>query len=144
MGFLSKIFGGGKEYPLLDPASAGAGRIEKFRPQLEAFVNKIDDRLEIVPYNDAVYVFIGKPPGMFGIAWFLLGDPSEHNLKTLMQKKGLPQRKINVLTEKLRTAYAENEQEPRHSATVGSKKVIVTPSDAFSEKVHHILHFLDE
>ncbi|HWR57325.1 MAG TPA: hypothetical protein VN328_00430, partial [Thermodesulfovibrionales bacterium] len=84
MGFLSKLFGGGQpQHPALDPSSAAAQQIEKFRPQMETLVKKIDDRFEAVPSQKAMYVFLGMPPGMFGIAWFLEGDSEEHNMKKL-------------------------------------------------------------
>ena len=145
MGLFGKLFGGGeKEYPALDPASAGAQALEKFRPQLETLVKKINDRYEAVPAQNALYVFLGSPPGMFGIAWFLEGDAEEHNLKKLMQKKALSQKKIDGLMQKLRTAYSDRESEPRYSAEVGGKKVIVTPSDGFATSLYNILHFMDE
>jgi hypothetical protein len=146
MGLFGKLFGGGekKEYPPLDPASAAAQCINKFRPQLEALVKKVDDRYEAVPTQDAIYVFLGSPPGMFGIAWFIEGDAEEHNFKKLIQKKGLSQKKIDVMMNKLRAAYTERQSEPRNAAEVAGKKMIVVPSEAFGSSLHTILHFMDE
>jgi len=145
MGFLGKLFGGGeKEYMALDPSSAGAQYLEKFRPQLEALVKKIDDRYEAVPSQNAVFVFLGKPPGMFGVAWFLEGDAEEHNLKKLIAKKGLSQRKTDMLLNKLRAIYAGKENEPRFSSEVAGKKVIVIPSDSFADGLYNVLHVMDE
>ncbi|MCL4476625.1 MAG: hypothetical protein M1508_10435 [Nitrospirae bacterium] len=145
MGLFGKLFGGGeKEYPALDPGSAGAQCLEKFRPQLEALVKKINDRYEAVPGQGAIYVFLGNPPGMFGIAWFVEGDVEEHNFKKLIQKKSLSQKKTDVLMQKLRTAYTEKEIEPRYSVQVAGKKVIVVPSDSFAASLYNILHFMDE
>lgn len=145
MGLFGKLFGGGeKEYPTLDPASTGAQCLERFHPQLEALVKKINDRYEAVPAQNAVYVFLGNPPGMFGIAWFLEGDAEEHNFKKLIQKKGPSQKKTDVLMQKLRTAYTEREGEPRYAAQVAGKKMIVVPSDGFAGSLHTILHFMDE
>jgi hypothetical protein len=146
MGLFGKLFGGGekKEYPPLDAASAAAQCLDKFRPQLEGLVKKVDDRYEAVPVQNAVYVFLGNPPGMFGIAWFIEGDAEEHNFKKLIQKKGLSQKKTDALMQKLRTAYTEKENEPRYAAQVAGKKVIVTPSESFGASLHSILHFMDE
>lgn len=146
MGLFGKLFGGGekKEYPPLDPASAAAQCLDKFRPQLEALVKKVDDKYEAVPGQNAIYVFLGSPPGMFGIAWFIEGDAEEHNFKKLIQKKGLSQKKIDVLMNKLRAAYTENEGEPRYAAQVAGKKVLVVPSDGFAGSLHTSLHFMDE
>lgn len=145
MGFFGKLFGGGKvEYPPLDPASAGAQTIEKFRSRLEALVQKINDRYEVVPAQSALYVFIGKPPGMFGVAWFLEGDADEHNLKKLISKKGLSQKKIDALMQKMRTAYTEAENEPRYALAVGGKDLVVTSSERLAGNLHAILHVMDE
>jgi hypothetical protein len=145
MGLFSKLFGSAeKEYPALDPASAGAQCIDNFRPQIETLVKKINDRYEAVPAKNAVFIFLGNPPGMFGIAWFLEGDTTEHNLKTLMSKKGLSQRKIDNLMQKLRGAYSERENEVRYSFAIGDKKLVVTPSESFGEALYSILHVMDE
>lgn len=145
MGLFSKLFGGGEpELPALDPASAAAKQLETFKPQVQALVQKIDDRYEAVPSDKALYVFLGKPPGMFGIVWFLGGDSEEHNLKKLMAKKGLSQRKIDNLMQKVRDAYTAEAGTSRYVADVGGKKVIVTPSNGFADKLYSILHMMDE
>lgn len=145
MGLLSKVFRGKEaEYPALDSASAGAQRIEKFRPQLESLVKKINDKYEAVPADNALYVFLGNPPGMFGIVWFLEGNTEEHNLKKLMSKKGLSQKKVDAIMQKLRTAYTEAESEARCSTQIAGKKVIVVPSDSFAGRLYTILHVMDE
>jgi inhibitor of KinA sporulation pathway (predicted exonuclease) len=145
MGLFGKLFGGGeKEYPALDPASTEARCIEKFRPQLEALVKKVNDRYEAVPGVNAVYVFLGSPPGMFGVAWFLDGDAEEHNLKKLIQKRALSPKKSDALMQKLRAAYSERENEPRYSIQVAGKKMVVAASESFAGALHSILHFMDE
>lgn len=146
MGFFSKLFGGGgdKEYPALDTASAAAQAVEKFRPQLEALINKIDDKYEVVPSGKALYTFLGNPPGMFGMVWFLEGDAEEHNMKKLMTQKGFGQKKIDSIMIKLRTAYTEAEAEARFSTQAAGKKIVVIPSEVLSEKLYRILHTMDE
>lgn len=145
MGIFGKLFGGGEpELPALDPASAGAQNLEKFKPQITELVGKINDRYEVVPSGNAAYVFLGKPPGMFGLAWFLEGDKEEHNFKKLMAKRGLPQRKMDNMLNKVRAAYTEAEAVPRVSTQIGGRKVIVLASDSLADKLHTILHSLDE
>ncbi len=147
MGFFSKLFGGKEEaaaLPALDPASAGAQRITKFSAQFTALAQKIDDRFELVPSEKVLYVFLGKPPGMFGIAWFAEGDSTEHNLKTLMSKKGLSQRKIDNIMSKLRAAYTDMDKEPRYGFEIAGKKTIVVTNDAFAQTLYNILHIMDE
>lgn len=144
MGIFGKLFGGGKEYPAIDPASAGAQIIEKFRPQFESLVKKINDKYEAVPSQNALYVFLGNPPGMFGIVWFMEGDAEEHNLKKLMSRKGLTQKRIDAIVQKLGEAYRATENEPRLATTISGKQVIVTPSDSFADRLYTILHVMDE
>jgi len=145
MGLFSKLFGGKEAaYPALDPASAGAQRIENFRLQLESLIKKVNDRYEAVPAQNALYVFLGSPPDMFGIVWFLEGDAEEHNLKKLMAKKGLSMKKGEGIMQKLRTAYTEVENEARYSTLAAGKQVIIVPSDSFADKLYTILHVMDE
>src|SRR5918996_2474205 len=126
MGLLGKLFGSDKPPPSLDRASRGAARIEQNRTVLEAFARKIHDKLELVPGERAVYIFIGHPPDRFGIAWF--AGPEEHNLKRLMADKKLSQQRINTLSEELRAAYQRAAGDPRYGYTLAGKQVLVTPS----------------
>lgn len=145
MGFFSKLFGGEKkEYPALDPASSASQAINKFLPQLEALIRKIDDNYEVVPSDKALYVFLGNPPGMFGVVWFIEGDAEEHNMKKLMTQKGFGQKKIDSIMIKLRTAYTESETEPRYAVQAGGKKLLVISSQTLADKMYKILHTMDE
>ena len=137
MGFLSGILGH-KELPPLDPQSSAARRIEQNRATVEQFAGKVKDKLELVPTADAIYVFIGKPPGTFGIAWLENGE--EHNLKTMMQKQGLSQQTVAGISEALRTAYENHQSESRYQTTLAGKTVTVTPSEGLAAQVRRIIH----
>ena len=139
MGFFSNLFGGEKEYPVLEPSSAAAQRLSRFNSEIETFVNKVSDKFELVPAEDTLYIFIGNPPGMFGMAWFIVGEVKEHNFKTLMKDKGLSQRKMQTLSDDLREAYTRSESSERFSVTIGGKKIKVTPSEVLAEEVHQII-----
>jgi hypothetical protein len=141
MGLLGKLFGKEQELPQLDPSSVAAKRLEKAKTELEAFVSKMHDRLELIPGDNAVYVFIGKPPGMFGMAWF--HDGKEHNFKTLMKDKGLSQKRVQKMSASLGEAYEKCVEEPKFSATIAGKKVIVHPSEALLKDVMKIIHELE-
>lgn len=143
MGFLSKLFGGGGvEYPPLEPSHPANTRIDKFKTDLSKFVNNVDDNLEIIPSADAMYIFIGKPPGMFGIAW--LQDGREHNFKTLMKEKGFSQARIQVLSDKLREAYERNMEADRFSTTVAGRKITVTPSEKLEKELIDLIHKVED
>jgi hypothetical protein len=138
MGSLSGILGGHKELPPLDPQSISARRLEQNRATVETFAGKVKDRLEFVPAADAIYVFVGKPPGTFGIAWLENGE--EHNLKTMMQKQSLTPQSVASISEALRSAYESYQQDARYQTTIGGKAVTVTPSDGLAAQLRRINH----
>jgi hypothetical protein len=139
MSLLGKLFGGEKEERLpLDPSSTAAARLERHRRTIEEFARKVHDKLELVPGERAVYVFIGKPPDMFGIAWLESGE--EHNFKRLMKDKGLSQAQVQIRSDELRAAYVRSKDEPRYTAEFGGKHVLVTPSPALERDVVEIIH----
>jgi hypothetical protein len=141
MGLLGKLFGKKEEIPPLDPSSPAAQRLGKFKTELEAFVAKMHDRLEFLPADEAVYCFIGKPPAMFGMAWF--HDGKEHNMKTLAKDKGLSNKKLQNMSLKLGEAYQKHMEEPKFVFTIASKEVIVHPSDGLRKDVVEIIHLLE-
>jgi hypothetical protein len=139
MGFLGKLFGSEPEHPPLDPSSTAAARIEQSRAALEAFASKIHDKLQVVPGERAVYVFIGRPPEAFGVVWFEK-DGEEHNFKTMMKNRGIDQKQVGVIAEHLRQAYIKHQDEPRFATTIGQKKAVVIPSPALEKDVAAVIH----
>ena len=137
MGFLGNLFGGEKEHPALDPASDAARRLQKDRELLEGFAKRVQDKLEVVPADRGLYVFVGKPPGSFGIVWF--HDGVESNFKKAMQEHGLSAGKVQTLSDALRSAYVQHKAEPRFGWTLAGRPVLVTPSPAFAQDVQKII-----
>jgi hypothetical protein len=132
MGFLTGILGH-RNHPPLDPGTAAAGRLEEQRQPLEQLVTKVEARLELVPASDAIYVFLGKPPGTFGLAW--LKDGAEHNLKALMQQRRLTPTEVRAVSDSLLRVYDAHRDAERYQTTIAGKKVTVTPSEAFAADV---------
>ena len=64
MGLLGNLFGSKINYPAIDPNSDAAMRIAEVENELEELADKVSDRLEVVPSENAAYIFIGKPPGV--------------------------------------------------------------------------------
>ncbi len=141
MGFFDTLLGKEKALPALDPQSAAARRLEPFRPELERFLGRVNDRLELVPAASSLYAFIGKPPGHFGMVWWQ--DGAEHSFKSLMQEHGLTQLRIQKLSDELREAYKRHAGEERFSATVAGKSVTVTPSDTLAADVERMIRAVD-
>ena len=85
MGFIGKLFGGGKKYPTLAPDTSAAKNLESMRDTLEKLTEKVNDPMEVIPADDSAFVFIGNPPKNFGMAWVEEGEV--HNFKTLSDKR---------------------------------------------------------
>lgn len=138
MGLLGNLFGGEKQqHPALEPSNPVMPRLEKSRETLEGFAKRVNDKLEIVPGERGLYVFVGKPPKTFGIVWFHEGV--ESNFKILMKEHGLSPQKVQLLSDELREAYSRNQNEPRYEYTLAGRKVLVTPSKSLEQDVAAII-----
>ncbi|MBE0596064.1 MAG: hypothetical protein IH614_02200 [Desulfuromonadales bacterium] len=137
MGFLETLFGPKKVYPPLDPANPAAGHLANMHEQLEEISQKAKQPLEVIPGEGGGYVFIGKPPRNFGIAW--VEDGAVVSFKTLTEERGVKPAQLQTLVEKLRTTYGANQDSPRFVAKVGDQEVIVTPSEKFREQVSEVI-----
>jgi hypothetical protein len=138
MGLLDKLFGGGgEEYPPLDPSSAAAARIEAQRPALEEMASRVRDRLELVPAEQMILVFVGHPPERFGVAWFTKGE--EHNFKRLLSEKGMTQLDLQRISDLLRVAYEKHQNEPRFTVVLAGRKLTVNPAAALATDVAGVI-----
>jgi hypothetical protein len=137
MGLLAGLFGGAKEYPALDRSSPALERIERDRAMLEGFAKRVQDKLEVVPGERGLYIFVGKPPKTFGIVWF--HDGVERNFKLLMKEKGLSAASVQTLSDQLREAYTRTQNEPRYAYDLAGRKVVVTPSAELQRDVAQII-----
>jgi hypothetical protein len=138
MGLLGKLFGGEPERPPLDPTSPTASRLEKDKAAIEGLARKTQDKLEVVPGEKGLWVFVGKPPSAFGLVWFQ--DGKESNLKLLMKEKGLSAAKVQTISDHLRDAYVRHKDVPRYGWNVAGRQVVVTPSAPLEQDVVRIIH----
>ena len=136
MGLFSK-FGGQKDYPSLGPGTEAAERLAKIQSSLETLVNEIPDKLEVVPAEDTAFVFIGKPPKKFGIAW--IEDGEVMNLQALAQKTGVSPAVLQSISENLRKAYEKNLDAERYKTEICGKSVVVTPCEDLKREVENII-----
>ena len=127
MSILGKFLGGKRDYPLLDSSTPAAKQLESLRPPLEKLANETKDPLEVVPAEDSVYIFLGKPPKKFGIAWIEDGEKIV-NFKSLVDEKGLTQDNLQRLSEELRNAYIAHQDKPRYMTRISDREVVVIPS----------------
>jgi len=137
MGLLDKLFGGGNDYPPLPENGLAMSRIDGIHNELENLTHKVRDHLEIVPAEHAAYVFLGKPPKRFGIAW--IHDGKVTSLKEMIDDNHLTPGMVEQLIEELREAYTHAMDAPRYCAHIGDKEVVVIPSEGLESEVHEIL-----
>jgi hypothetical protein len=137
MGMLDTLFRKKINCPPLDPTSVAAVRIAARSAELEPLVRKIHVRLELVPAADTVYVFLDKPPGAFGLAWFENGR--EVNFTTLKVDQGVSQGRIQILSKQLAAAYKKSAGAERFALTIAGREVMVTSSDALAAAIRQAI-----
>ena len=112
-------------------------RLAEVEDQLGELAGQVNDPLEVVPTEHAAYVFIGKPPKRFGLAW--IHDGKISGLNTLVEEHGLKPLEVEKLLDQLRGAYERNANVSRFCATVQDRDVVVTPSPKLEKEVHEII-----
>jgi len=137
MSLLGKLFSSKPDFPVIDPASTAALRIAEVKTQLGELAGQTKDPLEVVPAEHAAYVFIGKPPKRFGLAW--IHDGKISGLNTLVEEHDLKPLEVERVVDKLRDAYERNADVSRFCTTVQDRDVVVTPSAQLEAEVHEII-----
>jgi len=138
MGLFGSLFSGQTpDYPELDGASRAGRKVAEVEQELQELMHKVSQPLEVVPSDHAAYVFIGKPPKKFGLAW--IHDGKVSGLNTLVEEHGLKPDEVADVVEELRNAYERNQGVNRYTATVQDVDVVVTPSNRLEQEVHQII-----
>ena len=137
MGFLSKIFSGTPDYPQLQPDTTAAQQLKTVRANLEELAREVKEPMEVVPGDSTAYVFIGKPPKRFGMAW--IEDDQIKSFKSVVAEQNVSQQMLNKVSDDLRKAYKRHEDVTRYQTKVGDREIVVTPSAALKDEVHTIL-----
>lgn len=137
MGLLDKLFGSKKDYPPLPQDNPVRARLDEVRGPLEDLAHRVSDPLEVVPAEHEAFVFLGKPPKNFGIAW--LHDGKVSGLKELAADHKLPQPAVVKMIDKLGKAYEHASETPRFSTEVGGRQAVVIASDGLAQEVRQII-----
>jgi hypothetical protein len=137
MGLLGKLFSSKPDFPAIDPASAAAARVAKFEQELHDLAETVKQPLEVIPAQSAAYVFIGKPPKKFGLAW-IDGDKVK-GLNTLVEEHGMKPAEVARVVDQLRDVYERHSDADRFTATVKDVDIVVTPSSRFEDEVHKVI-----
>ena len=138
MGILGKFFGVKPDYPRLDASNPATKYIESVRSPLKKLADEVNDSLEVVPAEDSVYIFVGKPPKKFGIVWIEDGDKIV-NFKSLVDEKGLTEDSLQNLSEKLRKAYIAHQDKPRYVTRISDREVVVIPSTSLLNNLKSVV-----
>ena len=138
MGILGKFFDGKHDYPPLDSSTPAAKQLESVRLPLEKLANETKDPLEVVPAEDSVYIFLGKPPKKFGIAWIEDGDKIV-NFKSLVEEKGISETSLNHLSQELRKIYIAHQDKPRYTTKISNREVVVIPSESLLNNLKSVV-----
>lgn len=137
MGLLDKLFGNKVDYPPLSGDSELLMQQDEIKAPLEELARKVSDHLEVVPAENEAFVFLGKPPKNFGIAW--IHDGKVSGLKEIAETHNLSQIEVGKLIVRLGEAYQHASEEQRFSTEIGGKQMVVIPSKGLEQEVHRIL-----
>lgn len=137
MGLLDKIFGSKVNYPPLPAGNDALVKLDEVKAPLEELAHKVSDHLEVVPAEHEAFVFLGKPPEAFGIAW--IHDGKVTSLKDMAKEHQLSAVQVGELIVQLGQAYKHASDAPRYSAEFGGKQMVVIPSKGLGQEVHQIM-----
>lgn len=137
MGLLGDLFSSKPDFPAIDPNSTAAERVAKVEQELHDLAAKLKQPLEVVPAERAAYVFIGKPPKKFGLAW--IHDGKVSGLNTLVEEHGLKPSEVADVAAQLREVYERNQDVQRYAAKVQDVDVVVAPSRQLEKEVHDVI-----
>lgn len=143
MGLLDKLFGSRTpDYPPIDPQSPPAEHLAAVEDKLGELAGQVKDAMEVVPSERGAYVFLGKPPKRFGLAWIHDGEIS--GLAHLVKDHGLKPTEVGGVLDSLRRAYERSAEARRYTADVHGRTVVVTPSEQLEAEVHGIIEAILE
>ncbi|MBT9463167.1 hypothetical protein [Hydrogenophaga sp.] len=137
MRLFDKLFGHKVEYPPLPMDSEAIGKLDEIKAPLEELAHKVSGHLEVVPAEHEAFVFLGKPPASFGIAW--IHDGKVSSLNDMAKEHHLTQVEVGELIFRLGEAYQHASETPRYSAKFGGKQMVVIPSQGLEQEVHQIM-----
>ncbi len=133
MGFFTKK----PQHPDLAEDSMAAERIAAISANLEKLARDVRDPMEVVPTDDGAYVFIGKPPKKFGVAWIEGGEIK--SFKTLMEEHGMSSQEVVKISDKLRDIYVRHHDCEHYCAKIADRDIVVTPSEPLENEVREVL-----
>ncbi|WP_428605123.1 hypothetical protein [Sedimenticola sp.] len=136
MGMLDKWFGSKHAYPPLEAGSDAQHYLDDISDELKGLARQVRGPLEVIPSDHEAFVFIGKPPQQFGIAWIHDGEVT--SFQKLVEEWHLSNEQRKAFIHELQDAYEHAEGVRRYSARIGGRKITVTPSPLLERAVHEV------
>ena len=137
MGMLDRLFGRKPDYPRLPTDSPDRAHLETVRAPLDDLAHRVTDPMEVVAADDEAFVFLGKPPKRFGIAW--LHDGKVVGVKEMIAVGHLTEADAGRMIGEIGNAYAAAGDAPRYLTEIGGRQVVVISSDDLEHRVHEIV-----
>ena len=137
MSFLERLFGR-TSYPDLSEGHPLRQKLGAWEPQLRELAEQMHAPMEILPADQEAFVFVGKPPKRFNLAW--IHDGKIETLKNIEQERHIPAKEMGRLVEDLAEAYSASDDGERYQAEIAGAKVIVNTSDQLEHRVDEILN----
>jgi hypothetical protein len=137
MGLFDRFLGNKVDYPPLSADNEALAKLDEIKAPLEELARKVSDHMEVVPAEHEAFVFLGKPPKKFGIAW--IHDGKVTGLKEFAEEHNLSQLEVGNLIVRLGEAYEHASEAPRYSAEFGGKQMVVIPSKGLEQEMHQIM-----
>jgi hypothetical protein len=137
MGLFDRFLGNKVDYPPLSAGNEALAKLDEIKAPLEELARKVSDHMEVVPAEHEAFVFLGKPPKKFGIAW--IHDGKVTGLKEFAEEHNLSQLEVGKLIVRLGEAYEHASEAPRYSAEFGGKQMVVIPSKGLEQEMHQIM-----
>ena len=141
MGLFGKIFGQEAQYPELAGDSTAAAQLAAIQSSLEQLASNVSDPMEVVPTDAGAYVFIGKPPKKFGIAWIEEGEVK--SFKTMVEEHGMTNTEVARVSDELREVYERHTDTEHFRTTLADRSVVVTPDPGLEQDVREVLSKLN-
>lgn len=137
MRILERLFGRRGELPPLTEDNPAVPRLRKDIRGLESLASRVRDDLEVMPAEQATFVFMGRPPGRSGVA--LVEGGKVKDLRVLIAERGMDRRSLRPVMKKLRRVYRENRKTKRFFTKIARRTVVVAPAEDFAREVERIV-----
>ena len=130
------IFGGlfGPKYPELAADHPANDQLSGQGEVFESFVSRANDTIEVIPGAGPLYVFVGKPPKVFGIVWF--EDDEQFDVRSQVERRAMTRESAAALVGALGRIYAGRAADERFAHRIDGHAVTVTPSTELYAEVH--------